>query len=69
LAIEKPDLSFFRDKNEKIFNTLELYFKNEISLGDVIRRLRYNKPNFQYCFKKQTVIDKYVRFISSEVIK
>jgi hypothetical protein len=54
--------------NDKIFNTLELYFNGAISANEAIRRLRYNKPNYQYCFKKQSIIDRYLHFLSSETI-
>ena len=55
--------------NDKVFDTLQLYFDKLIGAEETIGRLRYNKPNFQYCFKKQTVIDEYLRFTDSEVLK
>ena len=55
--------------NDKVFDTLQLYFDELITADVAIGRLRYNKPNFQYCFKKQTLIDKYLRFTSAEVIE
>ena len=33
-----------------------------------MKRLKYEKPNWQICFKKQEVIDKYLKFIGSEKI-
>jgi hypothetical protein len=54
--------------NDKVFNTLELYFKGEYTSGEAIRRLRYNKPNYQYCFKSQELIDHYLRYAGSEEI-
>ena len=35
---------------------------------DAIKRLRYEKPNIQYCFKKQKVIDKYLKYTGLEII-
>lgn len=55
--------------NDKVFDTLQLYFDELIEAEDAIGRLRYNKPNFQYCFKSQPLIDKYLRFADSEVLK
>ena len=55
--------------NDKVFDTLQLYFDELITADAAIGRLRYNKPNFQYCFKKQTLIDKYLCFTSAEVIE
>lgn len=55
--------------NDKVFDTLQLYFDNLIGAEEAIGRLRYNKPNFQYCFKNQTVIDNCLSFSFSEDIK
>ena len=32
------------------------------------KRLKYEKPNWQICFKKQHAIDQYLTFIGSEKI-
>jgi len=55
--------------NDKVFDTLQLYFDNLIGADEAIGRLRYNKPNFQYCFKTQTLIDQYLDFTDMEVLK
>jgi hypothetical protein len=55
--------------NDKVFNTLQLFFDNLIGPDEAIGRLRYDKPNIQYCLKKQSLIDKYLRFLDSEVLK
>ena len=47
--------------NDKVFNTVELYFDNLIEKGEAIRRLRYEKPNLQICFRTQKVLDVYKR--------
>jgi hypothetical protein len=54
--------------NDKVFDVIELYFDNLIDKAEAIKRLRYEKPNLQYCFKNQPVIDNCLRFISSEVL-
>ena len=54
--------------NDKVFDTLQLYFDNLIGAEEAIGRLRYNKPNFQYCFKTQSVIDEYLQFSGSELL-
>jgi len=51
--------------NDDVFNTLQLYLDNLISRQETIKRLRYEKPNIQYCFKNQAVIDDRVRFLRS----
>ena len=53
--------------NDKVFDTLQLYFDDLIGADDAIGRLRYNKPNFQYCFKTQPLLDEYLKYIDSEV--
>ena len=55
--------------NDKVFDTLQLYLDALIGAEEAIGRLRYNKPNFQYCFKTQPLIDQFLRFIDSEVLK
>jgi hypothetical protein len=66
---ENYDLIIGGVADDKVFATLTFYFNNVISETEAIRRLRYNKPNFQYCFKTQAIIDKYLKFESAEIIK
>ena len=54
--------------NDKVFDTLQLYFDDLISAEDAIGRLRYDKPNLQYCFKTQTLIDTQIQFTGSEAL-
>jgi len=54
--------------NDKVFDTIQLFLDGLIDKTESIRRLRYEKPNIQYCFKTQPTIDKYLKFISSEVV-
>jgi hypothetical protein len=46
--------------NDDVFNTLTVFFRGFIDKTEAIKRLRYEKPNIQYCFKTQAVIDKYL---------
>ena len=54
--------------NDDVFNTLELYFREYIDKEEAIKRLKYEKPNIQYCFKSQQVIEKYLRYTGMENI-
>ena len=54
--------------NDRVFDTIQLYFDGLISKTESIKRLRYDKPNLQYCFRSQVIIDKHLKFISSEVL-
>ena len=39
--------------NDKIFNTVELYFDDLIDKNEAINRLRYEKPNLQMAFRTE----------------
>ena len=54
--------------NDKVFDTIQLYFDELIDKAAAINRLRYDNPNMQYCFRNQAVIDKYLKFLSGEVV-
>ncbi|MBP3476614.1 MAG: DUF3990 domain-containing protein [Lachnospiraceae bacterium] len=54
--------------NDKVFNTVELYYDNLIDKNEAIRRLRYEKPNLQICFRTDVSLNKYLRFERSEQI-
>lgn len=54
--------------NDRVFNTIELFLSNLIDKTEVMKRLKYEKPNWQICFKKQHTIDKYLTFIGSKKI-
>lgn len=42
--------------NDKVFNTVELYFDGLINKEEAIRRLKYEKPNLQICFRAEKAI-------------
>ena len=54
--------------NDKVFNTVELYYENLIDKSEAIKRLRYEKPNFQVCFRSQKIIDQYLTFERSDKV-
>ena len=54
--------------NDKVFDTLQLFFDKLIGAEEAIGRLRYDKPNIQYCFKKQSLIDECLHFINSHFL-
>lgn len=43
--------------NDKVFNTVELFFDSLIDKTEAIRRLRYEKPNLQICFRSQKALE------------
>ena len=54
--------------NDKVFNTIELYFNGQIEKAEALKRLRYETPNMQICFRAQSTIDRYLTFLRSELI-
>lgn len=42
--------------NDKVFNTIELYLDNLIDRKEAIKRLKYEKPNSQYCFRTEKAL-------------
>lgn len=54
--------------NDKVFNTIELYFEGLIEKTEAIKRLQFEKPNLQICIRNQEVIDQYLFFMESEEI-
>ena len=54
--------------NDKVFNTLELFFAGLIPEEEALNRLKYEKPNKQICICKQELLDQLLHFESSEEI-
>ena len=52
--------------NDRVFDTIELYYDRLIDKREAINRLQYQKPNLQVCFRNQKVIDQYLHFEGSE---
>ena len=42
--------------NDKVFNTVELFFDGLIDKAEAINRLRYEKPNLQICFRTEKAL-------------
>lgn len=42
--------------NDKVFNTVELYFDHLIDKNEAIKRLRYEKPNMQVAFRTERAL-------------
>lgn len=43
--------------NDKVFNTVELFFDGLIDKSEAINRLRYEKPNLQICFRTEKALE------------
>ncbi len=53
--------------NDKVFNTVELFFDGLIDKQEAIKRLKYEKPNLQICFRTSAALQK-LRFERSEEV-
>ncbi len=54
--------------NDKVFNTVELYFDHLIDKKEALRRLKYEKPNLLIAFRTEKAINTYLDFKGSEDI-
>lgn len=54
--------------DDKIFRTIDLYFSGDIPKDEALRRLKYEKPNNQYCLRTHRALD-LLKFVSGEEIK
>ena len=52
--------------NDRVFNTLELFFAKLIPEDEALDRLKYEKPNRQICIGRQDLIDRLLVFVSAE---
>lgn len=50
--------------NDKVFNTIELFFDGLIDKTEAIKRLRYEQPNLQVCFRTERALNE-LKFIES----
>lgn len=53
--------------NDKVFNTVELFFDGLIDKAEAIRRLQYEKPNLQMAFRTEKALP-YLLFEGSEML-
>lgn len=53
--------------NDKVFNTVELFFDGLIDKLEAIKRLRYEHPNMQICFRTERAL-KLLHFEGSEIV-
>ena len=51
--------------NDKVFNTIELYFDGLIDKEEALGRLTYMKPNNQICIISQQIVDDYLHFVEA----
>ena len=52
--------------NDKVFNTVDLYFAGVISKDEALGRLKFEKPNHQLCILNGRMLDCHLHFIKAE---
>ena len=55
--------------NDRIFRTLDLYFSGEITKDEALKRLKFEKPNNQYCFRTIEALKCLTFVLSSPIYK
>lgn len=55
--------------DDKIFRTIDLYFTGDISRDEALKRLKYEKPNNQYCLRTPKAIELLTFEEANEIIK
>ena len=63
---EKYDMVIGGIANDKVILTLDLYFAGEISQDEALKKLKYERPNIQYCILSQRLLDTCLTYIESE---
>lgn len=66
---EKYDLVSGGIADDKVFNTVDLYFSGNISKNEALKRLAFIHPNHQICILNQDIITKHLHFIQADEIK
>lgn len=52
--------------NDKVFNTVDLYFAGVISKEEALGRLLFEKPNHQICILNGEMLDKHLHFVKAD---
>ncbi len=55
--------------NDNVIDTVEDYENDIITSEQALGQLRYKEVNHQICILNQDIVDKYLSFISSEIVK
>lgn len=51
--------------NDKVFNTVDLYFAGVFSKQEALGRLRFEKPNHQICLLSDALIERHLHFVTA----
>ncbi len=51
--------------DDKVFRTIDLYFTGDLTKEEALKRLLFEKPNDQLCFRTQEIMDRCLTFKNS----
>jgi hypothetical protein len=63
---EDYDLVIGGIANDRVIETIDLYFEHLISMEEALGRLKFEKPNIQYCIRSQRMLDHCLTYLNSE---
>ena len=66
---EKYDMVTGGIADDKVFNTVDLYFSGNISKEEALKRLAFIHPNHQICILSQEILDKHLHFLRADEIR
>lgn len=69
LPVETFDIIEGGIADDKVYNTIDLYFAHQISKEEALRRLVAVRPNQQICFLSQQSIDVCLKYLKTEKLK
>ena len=55
--------------NDQVIDTVEDYYAGRITSEQALGQLRFAKPTHQMCIRRQTIIDRCLRFIAIEPVE
>ena len=65
-AVPKYDAVSGGVANDRVFNTVDLYFAGLISKEEALGRLKFEKPNHQLCILNGEMLSRHLHFIKAE---
>ena len=69
LPVEPFDIIEGGIADDKVYNTIDLYFAHQIAKDEALRRLIAIRPNQQVCFLSQQAIDACLTYLKTEILK
>ena len=69
LPVEPFDIIEGGIADDKVYNTIDLYFAHQIAKDEALRRLIAVRPNQQVCFLSQQAIDACLTYLKTEKLK